>query len=151
MSEYAEYLPLAEMSDTDKLLKDTFIEEYVKDFNVIQACLRIGVKKTRVKSTGKKMLEDPYIADRLRVKIRAMDESDIVTRSEILNKIKFIAATSDNEETSLKAWGKLAKLSGMEVTYVRLENMDPAALPDLSEDLDIEDMATIYANEVING
>lgn len=151
MSEYEEYSPLAEVHDSDRPFKNAFVNEYLKDFNAIQSCLRLGVKKTKVKSTSKKLLADPYIVDLLLIKIRTMDEGDIVTRSEIINNIKRIALVSDNEDIRLKAWGKLAKLSGMEISYVRLENMNPAALPDLSENLDIEDMATIYANEVING
>lgn len=150
MSEYEEYLPIAKMSDDDHFFKDAYANEYLKDFSPVQACHRLGIEKSEIASTSKKLMKDPHILNLLREKIRTMDESDIVTRSEILNSLKYMAVTSLSEDTRFKAWSKLSKLLGMEVLHVITEKVDPNALPDLSDDMSTEELAAIYVNEVLN-
>ena len=150
MTDYEKYLPLVEVLDSDHAFKDAYTNEYLKDFSPIQACHRLGIEKNKVASISKALMKDPYVIDLLRVKVRAMAEIDIVTRSEVLNALKYMAVTSTNEDTRFKAWGKLSKLLGMEVLYVKTETISPNVLPDLRDDMSVQEMANIYADEVLN-
>lgn len=150
MSDCEAYSPLVDPLESDRLLKDAWVDAYLKDFNAVQACHRIGIPKDQIGATNTRFSEDPYVIDQVREKMRTMDESTVVTRSEILNHIKRIAISSTNEDQRFKAWGKLAKLMGMEVLHVKTERVGGDNLPAVDEDMDAQALAEIYANEVLD-
>ncbi len=145
------YPAIAEMSDDERRIKENYVNEYLKDFNEVQAAHRIGVEKRRVNAFVKKMLKDTYAIALVREKMRTMDEAVVVTRSEILNNLKHIAMTSPNDDVRMKAWYRLAKLMGMEVLHVKTQLLSGDTLPDIDGRLSTEELATIYNDEVING
>ncbi len=150
MSDRESYSPLVETVDAERLLKDAYVDEYLKYFNEVQAAYRIGIEKSNIAAFIEEMTNDPYVIALVRDKMRAMDESVVVTRSEILNHLKHIAITTTTEEMRFKAWSKLAKLLGMDILHVRTENVSDASLPDINTNLSTEELAAIYSDEVLN-
>lgn len=136
-------------SEAERKLKDAWIDAYVKDFNNVQACHRVGIPESEIGQTILAFENDPYVVDALHEKMRTMNEADVVTRSEVLNHLKYMAFKSPSEDTRLKAWDKLSKLMGMEVLHVKTERVDGADLPTVNENMTVQQIAEIYANEVL--
>ena len=147
----SDYKPLIDASDGEKFIKDAYVNEYLKDFNEVQAAHRIGIEESKIKAFVNAMVNDQYVRNLIREKMRTMDESTIVTRSEILNHLKHIAFTTPSEDMRFKTWSKLAKLMGMETIHVKTETVDKSRLPEVNKEMTTEDLAAIYNDEILNG
>ena len=50
-----------DLSENEKALRDLFCIEYVKDFNEVQACIRMGFMASYAATYGQRYLEEPYV------------------------------------------------------------------------------------------
>lgn len=53
------------LSEEEKALRDLFCLEYIKDFNEVQACIRMGFMATYAETYGRRYLEEPYVQQQI--------------------------------------------------------------------------------------
>ena len=101
-----------------KVLRDRFINEYIKDFNQINAMRRIGygdefADKPLHTQSGK-WLRETYVRVRLMEVIRTLKETDIVNRNQGLSRMWEEANNGDNDgSTRVAALAHCGKMLGM--------------------------------------
>ena len=98
-----------------------FVYEYIKDFNGADAIRRLGYQCKRPNVKAADFLAEPYTQHLLWDLVAKADEKAIVTRNEVLFGLKKEANHSgpDGHSSSrIAAWGKLAKILGMEITKI---------------------------------
>ncbi len=102
------------MALTDK--RKRFIEEYTKDFNGSAAAIRAGYSKDRANVTSSEILSLDEAQEYLEELMSALREEDIVTKRNILEKLKMIAERSSVDEkhfnSAIKAYGEISKMLG---------------------------------------
>lgn len=69
-----------------------FCVEYVKDHNATKAAIRSGYSAHTAESQGSRLLTHVEVAERITTLDKAVEEKVIVTKAEILNGLKNIAA-----------------------------------------------------------
>lgn len=103
------------LQEPDKIVRDAFIREYIKDFNGKLAMHRIGVVNPKTASTKASIwLREPYCANRLNELVRQLRPEDVVTRQEIMCGLWKEANDPNNEgSTRVASLACLAKMSGL--------------------------------------
>ena len=99
-------------------LRDAFVREYVKDFNGTRAALAVGVSEARAGQSAYEWLREPYVIKQLSDLMDRMEEKSIVTRNKVLFGLLKEAnyhGLDGSSASRVAAWGKLAKILGMEV------------------------------------
>ncbi len=143
-------VPIEELTDERREVRDRFVNEYLKDFNATQAGIRMGIAESNAAQTCNNMyLKEEYVLTLIQEKLKTMSEETIITRAEILNGIKMIAYNGINENNRLSAWGKLAKLMGMEIDYIKAELTGAGGGPIITANMTADQAAEIYAREVL--
>jgi hypothetical protein len=51
----------AELSEQEKALRDLFVQEYIKDFDPFQACLRVGFQAAFAIEYAKRFMSEAYV------------------------------------------------------------------------------------------
>lgn len=54
-----------ELNDQEKALRELFVQEYLKDFNTVQACLRVGFQAAFATEYAKRFIQEPYVQRRI--------------------------------------------------------------------------------------
>lgn len=49
------------LSEDEKILRDLFVNEYLKDFDAYQACIRVGFLSTFALDWARKLMEEGYV------------------------------------------------------------------------------------------
>ena len=94
--------------------REAFCRQYVIDYNATKALIRCGWigKNARVRSS--QLMREPYVARRIVEITRDREETDIVSRNQILAKFWEIANDDDTASIAIvAALTQLAKLKGM--------------------------------------
>jgi hypothetical protein len=58
--------PPLEMSEREKALRDTFVAEYLVDFNALKACMRCGFPREFATEWAQKLMDEPYVQKRIK-------------------------------------------------------------------------------------
>lgn len=84
-----------------------FVQEYLTDFNAVQAALRAGYSKRTVDKQGSQLLGNPRISSAIRSEQgKRLDRTKLV-QEEVLNEIRLIAH-SDISHYNFDAYGNLS-------------------------------------------
>ena len=65
-----------EPSGQEKALRDLFVQEYIKDFDPFQACLRVGFQAAFAVEYAKKFMGEAYVQRRITELQRATPENE---------------------------------------------------------------------------
>jgi len=74
-------------SPQEKALWDKFVEEYMKDFNALEACLRIGFDHVFAVEFSKTLLVKPYVQQEImkrKLDLGDIKEEDLIARDRAL-------------------------------------------------------------------
>lgn len=70
-----------------------FVEEYAKDRNATQACIRAGYSKKGANVTGSQLLANPNIAAAIQRAVQAVTAKNGITQEWVIGKLAAIAGT----------------------------------------------------------
>lgn len=70
------------LNEQEKALRDLFVEEYVKDFDAFQACIRVGFQATFAVEYAKRFYAEPYVQRRIAEKQREPVQNTDVQQQE---------------------------------------------------------------------
>lgn len=103
------------LDEKDKIIRDAFCLEYIKDFNGKHAMARIGVTNPRTQNSKSCIwLREPYVQKRIRELVRDLKETDVVQRNEVLARLWKEANDDDNEgSVRVAALAHIGKMLGM--------------------------------------
>lgn len=104
-----------QLHEADKIYRDAFVREYIKDFNGCLALARIGFTGTNAGKRASQLLREPYVAQRLDTLLRQLRPEDVVTRGQVMAKM-WKEANDPNNEGSVRvaATAHVAKMLGMD-------------------------------------
>lgn len=111
------------LTDQEKALRDAFVTEYLKDYDSLQACIRIGFLVTFAKEFHIKLMSESYVLRRITELQRAAPadekQQELQDKALILSSLR--QATQNGPYNSrVAAAAKLAAIYGMD----RNENAD---------------------------
>lgn len=109
----------ARMQDSTLFRRERFIQEYIKDFNAKRAAIRIGCSQATAGQQGYGILNEPYVQRRLLEVLAEIEEDSLVTRNDVIAGLLKEAHTAESDAARVAAWGKLAKIKGMEIDVVQ--------------------------------
>lgn len=118
------------LSPKQKKRADEFVLQYLRDFNATQSFIRTLVEEGRhfedidlqyAMNQGYQMTRWPYVAQKIREAMETAEESNIVTRSEVLFGLKreaYFSGPGASHGARVNGWGKLASILGMETKKI---------------------------------
>jgi hypothetical protein len=106
------------MGQTTLLKRERFVMEYLKDFSIKKAALRIGCAAHSAAQQGHAILNEPYVQRRILQVLEDMEESDLLTRKDVILGLLTEARTAESDAARVAAWSKLSKIKGMEVDLI---------------------------------
>lgn len=119
-----EVLDFAKLSPEYKKRREAFAREYIKDFNAVQAGMRMGMSFETANGNAHRMLNDPYVHHCLEHLRSALDEAAIVSRADVLlglvKEANFDHPLLSTHSARISAWKQLSKVLGMEVNKLEV-------------------------------
>ncbi len=106
------------MRQVTLLKRERFVMEYLRDFSIKRAAIRVGCAAHSAAQQGHSMLNEPYVQRRILQVLEDMEESDLVTRKDVILGLLVEARTAESDAARVAAWSKLSKIKGMEVDLV---------------------------------
>ena len=109
---------------------DTFISQYLRDFNATRAFIRTQMEEGKAyedidynyaMNQGYQMTRWPYVAQKIQEAMETAEEKNIISRSEVLFGLKREAnynGPSASHGARVNSWGKLAQILGMETKKI---------------------------------
>ncbi len=107
------------MGQTALFKRERFVMEYLKDFSIKKAAIRTGCAAHSASQQGHAILNEPYVQRRLLQVLEDMEESDLLTRKDVILGLLVEARTAESDAARVAAWSKLSKIKGMEVDLVK--------------------------------
>lgn len=111
------------ISESEKVLRDLFVDEYLKDFDPVQACVRVGFQFSFAIEFSVKFMREPYVLRRIAELTRETPDNEErqakEDRSLVLNVLRQ-AAQNGPFASRVQAASKLATILGMD----KQENVD---------------------------
>jgi hypothetical protein len=111
---------MPELQPREKALRDTFVVEYLKDYNAFAACLRCGFMRSFAEEYAVKFMEEPYVRQQLDIVSNLSggdsEESVAYTKQRIINGLMREAhyhGEGSSAGARVAALGKLAQIHGM--------------------------------------
>jgi phage terminase small subunit len=106
------------MRQTTLFKRERFVMEYLKDFSIKKAALRIGCAAHSAAQQGHAILNEPYVQRRILQVLEDMEEADLLTRKDVILGLLTEARTAESDAARVAAWAKLSKIKGMEIDMV---------------------------------
>jgi phage terminase small subunit len=102
------------LTEQERILRDHFVDEYLKDFNAYQACIRMGFQASFALEWSTKLFQDGYVQRKIQYMTRTRKLSDEEARTLLENELLRIAqCASDSSRVSairefnaMKGWSK---------------------------------------------
>lgn len=107
------------LSEEEKALRDLFCLEYIKDFNEVQACIRMGFMATYAETYGRRYLEEPYVQQQIAALQRKQQLSEEEQREEdkaLIMAVLRQAAQHGPYASRVQAAKQLAIMHGLDKT-----------------------------------
>ena len=107
------------LTEEEKAIRDLFCFEYVKDFDPVQACIRMGFIAAYAVEYGRRYLEEPYVQQQLAALQRAQQLSEEEQRNEdkaLIMSVLRQAAQNGPYASRVQAAKQLAILHGLDKT-----------------------------------
>lgn len=102
---------------------ERFAQEFIVDFNGVQAALRMGIALEKAASWVSKKLYTPYVQSEILRLIRTLPESSIVNRNQVLAGLLKEANREGPDASSasrIAAWTQIGKILGMYVQRIEI-------------------------------
>jgi hypothetical protein len=114
----------AYMSDDERALRDLFVKEYLVDYNPVSAAMRCGFLGSFAADYAKKLMDEPYVQQKLRdmqfeepTSDKEQDNEESVHKRKIIMALMREAHNMYNSGSArVAALGKLAGIYGMDVS-----------------------------------
>ncbi len=106
------------MRQSTLLKRERFVMEYLRDFSIKKAAIRIGCAPHSAAQQGHAILNEPYVQRRILQVLEDMEEADLLTRKDVILGLLIEARTAESDAARVAAWSKLSKIKGMEVELV---------------------------------
>ncbi|ARB11146.1 terminase small subunit [Pseudomonas phage JG054] len=106
-----------ELSEQEKALRDLFVQEYVKDFDPFQACLRVGFQAAFAVEYAKRFMSEPYVLRRIAELQRSTPENEDAQSREdkaLVLSVLRQAAQNGPYASRVQAAAKLASILGLD-------------------------------------
>ncbi len=106
-----------ELSAQEQALRDVFVQEYLKDFDPFQACLRVGFQAAFAVEYAKKFMGEPYVHRRIVELQRLTPENEEAQSKEdkaLVLSVLRQAAQNGPYTSRVAAASKLASILGMD-------------------------------------
>lgn len=103
------------LTEAHKTVRETFVFEYVKDFNATNAILRMGQAGTiqYIRKKGSEFLREPYVQKLIDKYLSETKEDSIVTRQRVLAGLTKEANNAIESSVRVTAWCNIGKMLGM--------------------------------------
>lgn len=118
---WAEQSMQAPLSENEKRLRERFVEQYMQDFNVRGAAMRMGFVETVALDFGMKLLNDPYSQQLISLAQSAEPVDEKTEESETKRKIRALLLKEANyhgpgssHSARVSALAKLSAFYGMD-------------------------------------
>ena len=101
----------------EKALRDLFVQEYIKDFDPFQACLRVGFQAAFAVEYAKKFMGEAYVQRRITELQRATPENEDAQAKEdraLILSVLRQAAQNGPYASRVQAAAKLATIYGLD-------------------------------------
>ena len=86
-----------ELNQQEKALRDYFVQEYLKDFDPYQACLRVGFQSAFAIEYAKRFMSEPYVLQRIEEEKRARSmDSDEEVKNDLALIVNGLRQASQN-------------------------------------------------------
>lgn len=119
------------VSENKKSARRLFVAEYIKDFNGTKAVMRLGWGYNDPAGTAFSWLQEPYTQFLLDQHVATCDAESLVTKNKVLGGLLREAnsySLDSSGASRVSAWGKLAKIKGMEITKVEIDKVAPGVM-----------------------
>ena len=106
-----------EPSGQEKALRDLFVQEYIKDFDPFQACLRVGFQAAFAVEYAKRFMSEPYVLRRIAELQRSTPENEDAQSREdkaLVLSVLRQAAQNGPYASRVQAAAKLASIYGLD-------------------------------------
>ncbi len=104
------------LSKADMEARDQFVDEYMTDFDALQACIRLGMTLTYAETYFKRMMVDPYVLKQIQARMRQTTQSaekeKESDRALLLNTLRQ-AMQHGQYATRVSAAARLAEIQGI--------------------------------------
>ncbi|MFA7523101.1 MAG: hypothetical protein WCY71_09285 [Halothiobacillaceae bacterium] len=106
-----------ELSEQEKALRDLFVQEYIKDFDPFQACLRVGFQAAFAVEYAKRFMSEPYVLRLIAELQRSTPENEDAQSREdkaLVLSVLRQAAQNGPYASRVQAAAKLASILGLD-------------------------------------
>lgn len=110
----------AEMTVREKALRDTFVSEFLVDYDQVAAAMRCGFNRQFAQEYAQKFMEEPYVQQQInRVRFSPMDDNELEkydkarVRSQLMAEAHYKGPGSSHA-ARVAALGRLQAMLGME-------------------------------------
>lgn len=106
-----------ELSEQEKALRDLFVQEYIKDFDPFQACLRAGFQAAFAVEYAKRFMSEAYVQRRIADLQRATPENEDAQAKQdkaLVLSVLRQAAQNGPYASRVQAAAKLATILGLD-------------------------------------
>lgn len=138
------------LTSYERDIRERFVDSYMKDFNEVRACIRIGYQESYAREFGPRFMKEPYvlnlIAERKKNYGKGADRD--TARDEIVGMLKLEAQRENSmggtHAGRVSALVQLSKILGIEApakvevtdtTAPKLDHLTPAELEDMRHKL----------------
>jgi phage terminase small subunit len=102
------------LTEQERLLRDHFVAEYLKDFNAYQATIRIGFQASFAVEWARRLFEDGYVQRKIQHMTRTQTVEDAEAKKLVENELLRIAQCGSDtarvsairEYNAMKGWSK---------------------------------------------
>lgn len=103
----------AYISPNEKVLRDVFVQEYLKDYDELQACLRVGFQFSFAQEFSRKFMQEPYVQQKIAEYQRKDSQTTESDKALVLNVLRE-AAQRGPYASRVAAAAKLAAILGLD-------------------------------------
>lgn len=106
-----------ELSEQEKALRDLFVQEYIKDFDPFQACLRVGFQAAFAVEYAKRFMSEAYVQRKIADLQRATPENEDAQAKQdkaLVLSVLRQAAQNGPYASRVQAAAKLATILGLD-------------------------------------
>ena len=106
-----------ELSEQEKALRDLFVQEYIKDFDPFQACLRVGFQAAFAVEYAKRFMSEAYVQRKIADLQRSTPENEDAQAKQdkaLVLSVLRQAAQNGPYASRVQAAAKLATILGLD-------------------------------------
>jgi phage terminase small subunit len=99
------------LTEEQRLLRDHFVDQYLKDFNAFQACIRIGFQVPFAIEWAQRLFQDGYVQRKIQHMTRTQTIDDAEAKKLLENELLRIAQCG-SDTARVSAIGKFMDMKG---------------------------------------